>query len=165
MRQSPWTEPGMFGPAACRLRSAELARGPCTVRSPVVQRSAHDSGCRLQGTEPRCPSTWCIYQRRRPAGPKVQRHDGAAAGPARSAARGPACSSTAHGPARSPARASPKKPSRSRPVVRPGWHYGLFGPAACSVQRHVGSGPGCSVKRYVGSGLPSPAPSRAVVGP
>jgi hypothetical protein len=33
-------------------------------------------------------------------GPKVQRHNGAVVGPARSAARGPACNKAGHGPAR-----------------------------------------------------------------
>jgi hypothetical protein len=40
-------------------------------------------------------------------------------GPHRAAARGQACSSAAHGPARGAARVSLKKPSRSRPEVRP----------------------------------------------
>jgi hypothetical protein len=59
-----------------------------------------------------------MYRRLRP---KVQGHDSAVVGPARSAARGPACSSAVHGPTYGAARVSPKKPSRSRPVERPGW--------------------------------------------
>jgi hypothetical protein len=83
-----------------------------------MRRSAHNSGCRLARglrvdvhPDVSAPAV---------TGPKVQRHDGAGVGPARSAARGPACSRAAQGPARGAARVSPKKPSRSRPVVRPG---------------------------------------------
>jgi hypothetical protein len=72
----------------------------CRVQSSAVQRSAHDSGCRLAWGLDVHPYVSA------PAltGPKVQRRDGAVVGPARSAVR-----------------VSPKKPSRSRPVVRPGW--------------------------------------------
>jgi hypothetical protein len=76
-----------------------------------VQRSAHDSGCRLErglDVHP-CVSAPAV------TGPKVQLHDGAVVCPARSAARGPACSIAAHvlarGPAGGAAHVSPKKPS------------------------------------------------------
>jgi hypothetical protein len=62
-----------------------------------------------------------MYRRRRPAGPKVQRHDVAVVSPARSAARGPACSIAALGQARGAAGVSLVKPSRSRLLVRPSW--------------------------------------------
>jgi hypothetical protein len=102
---------GMFGPAACSLAAV------CGVRSSAMQRSAHDSGCRLARGLDVHPYVSA------PAvnGPKVQRHDGAIVGPAHSTARGPACSITARGPARGADRVSPKKPSHSRLVVRPGW--------------------------------------------
>jgi hypothetical protein len=77
--------------------------------------SAHDSGrCRLALGLDIHPYVSA------PAvtGPKVQRHDGAVVGLARSAAHGPACSSAVHGPTCGAARVSPKKPSRSRPVER-----------------------------------------------
>ena len=102
---------GMFGPAVCSLAVV------CRVRSSAVQRSAHDSGCRLA----RGLDVHPYVSAPAVTGPKVQRHDGAVVGPARSAARGPACSSATHVPACGAARVSPKKPSRSRPVVRPGW--------------------------------------------
>ena len=102
---------GMFGPAVCSLAVV------CRVRSSAVQRSAHDSGCRLA----RGLDVHPYVSAPAVAGPKVQRHDGAVVGPARSAAHGPACSSAVHGPTCGAARVSPKKPSRSRPVERPGW--------------------------------------------
>ena len=90
---------GMFGPAVCSLAVV------CRVRSSAVQRSAHDSGCRLA----RGLDVHPYVSAPAVAGPKVPRHDGAVVGPA---------SRAAHGPARGAARVSPKKPSRSRPEVR-----------------------------------------------
>ena len=102
---------GMFGPAVCSLAVV------CRVRSSAVQRSAHDSGCRLA----RGLDVHPYVSAPAVAGPKVPRHDGAVVSPARSAASGPACSSAVHGPTFGAARVSPKKPSHSRPVERPGW--------------------------------------------
>ncbi len=45
--------------AARVVRSRGMWAPVCRIRSPVVQ-SAHNSGCRLLGTGPRCPSTCCI---------------------------------------------------------------------------------------------------------
>ncbi len=108
----------------------------CRVRSSAMQRSAHYSGCRLARGLDVHPYVLAPAV----AGPKVQRHDGAVVGPARSAARGPACSSTAHGPARDAARVSPKKPSRSRPVVRPGCPSMVLGETVKDVSSHHGPG-------------------------
>jgi hypothetical protein len=102
---------GMFGPAVCS--SAVV----CRVRASVMQRSAHDSGCRLA----RGLDVHPYVSASAVTAPEGQEHDGAVVGPARSAVRGPACIREAHGPARGAVRVSPKKPSRSRPVERPGW--------------------------------------------
>jgi hypothetical protein len=56
----------------------------------AIKRSAHDSGCRLA----RGLHVHPYVSAQAVTGPKVQRHDGAGVGPARSAARGQACSST-----------------------------------------------------------------------
>jgi hypothetical protein len=58
----------------CRLLSAESDLH-------AHSREAH-SGCRLQGRG--ASMSIDVYQRRRYTGPKVQRHDGAEVGPARS---------------------------------------------------------------------------------
>ncbi len=72
---------GMFGPAVCSLAVV------CPVRSSAVQRSAHDSGCRLA----RGLDVHPYVSAPAVTGPKVQWHDGAVVGPARSAAQGPSC--------------------------------------------------------------------------
>jgi hypothetical protein len=54
-----------------------------------------------------------MYLRRRSAGPKVQRRDGAVGGPARGAARGPA-----RGAARGPTRSAALSPARSASAVQ-----------------------------------------------
>ncbi len=88
-------------------------------------------------------------------GPKVQRHDGAVVGQARSAARGLACSSAAHGPARGAAHVSPKKPSCARPVVRPGWPVNATKTTSMVlVHRHVTTR-GCGEDLYVKIPRPS----------
>jgi hypothetical protein len=82
-----------------------------------MQRSAHDSSCRLA----RGLNVHPYVSAPAVTGQEVQLHDGAVVGPVRSAARGPACSSAPHSPARGAVRVSLKKPSGSRPVERPGW--------------------------------------------
>ncbi len=57
---------GMFGPAVCSLAVV------CRVRSSAVQRSAHDSGCRLA----RGLDVHPYVSAPAVTGPKVQRHDG-----------------------------------------------------------------------------------------
>ena len=121
-----------------------------------MQRSAHYSGCRLA----RGLDVHPYVSAPAVTGPKVQRHDGAVVGPARSAARGPACSSAAHGPARGAARVSPKKPSRSRPVVRPGCPSMVLGETVKDLSSHPSWRASRGNRYGVGASwsLPPPAP-------
>ncbi len=89
-----------FGPAVSRLRSAKSCPLYCSGRLMTPAAGSRGAG-------PQRPS---MYQRRRPACPKVHQHKGAVVGPAHCAD---------HGLAQGAARVSPKKPSRSRPVVIP----------------------------------------------
>jgi hypothetical protein len=84
------TAAGWRGAARARVRAAARDAPPPLCRRRRAGRHVHP-----------CVSAPAV------PGPKFQLHDGAVVGPARSAARGPACSSAAHGPTCGAARRGP----------------------------------------------------------
>jgi hypothetical protein len=121
----------LAGPVGCRCPGCSVRRYVAWLRSAESGPQTCSGRFMTQAADwppLSCPSICISTCGHWPEGPAAY---SSVVGPARSAppsaARGPACSGAARGPARGAARVSPKKPSRSRPVVRPCWPVNATG--------------------------------------